>query len=114
MSFRWAWSPAGRSDGPSGRPMLAVAVPRDVETGRRSERLEGDVKRGGPGGFDSMKNLVRKRLYRFLFGGEHWCRVEMNHHIKEHLAALDRGSLEAVEVSGWGRRSSGWRSFDQL
>src|ERR1700683_3919176 len=76
--------------------------------------MEDDVKRGVSGGFGSMKNLVRRRLYRFFFGGEHWCRVEMNRHIRAQLATLDKASLDAVEVSGWGRRSSGWPPFDQL
>ena len=76
--------------------------------------MEDDVKRGAPGGFGFMKNLVRQGVYRFLFGGEHWCRVEMNRHVREHLATLDQSSLDAVEVSGWGRRASGWRSFGQL
>lgn len=50
----------------------------------------------------------------FLFEGEHWCRVEMNRHIRAHLEMLDKGSLEAVEISGDGERGDGWKSFESL
>jgi SAM-dependent methyltransferase len=61
-----------------------------------------------------IKGRARKGIYRFLFRGEHWCRVEMNRHINAHLGTIDKSSLDAVEISGWGRRAAGWRSFEQL
>jgi hypothetical protein len=61
-----------------------------------------------------MKKRIQQRIYRFLFSGEHWCRVEMNKHVRAHLEDLDKAALDAVEISGWGRRAAGWRSFAQL
>jgi SAM-dependent methyltransferase len=61
-----------------------------------------------------MTNPIKKRLNRWLLGGEHWCRVEMNRHISTYLEGVDKSSLDAAEISGWGLRKAGWRSFDRL
>jgi SAM-dependent methyltransferase len=61
-----------------------------------------------------IANQVKRRMNRFFFGGEHWCRVEMNRHIDDHVEQLDKSSLDAAEISGWGRRAAGWKTYYQL
>jgi SAM-dependent methyltransferase len=61
-----------------------------------------------------VKSRAKQNLYRLLFEGEPWCRLEMNRRIDAHLETLDKSSLDAVEISGSGQRAAGWRSFEQL
>ncbi|HXW33584.1 MAG TPA: methyltransferase domain-containing protein [Acidimicrobiales bacterium] len=73
--------------------------------------VAGDQRLGVTG---RVKSKAKRRLNRWLFAGELWCRVEMNRHIDAYLETLDKPSLDAVEISGWGGRANGWRTFDRL
>ena len=45
-------------------------------------------------------------------GSDHWVRQVMDKTVSEYIAALPPGELSALEVSGAGHQSDGWRQYE--